>query len=202
MLLYDGATPESRSKCLWTYKIHHQVKYQCLNANTLYVATILFSRSSLHRESLPCLPNNQTIEIKNIFSTIQKTEYTMRWTANKKQYPKSIAHRSNRMDQQSTNKQSNIDSQTSITLHTADSKHNHAQNTVTLHETACTNNTYTIKSRPAAKQTPLNWRRGLTKNTRCPGELGTRNETVLNSSRAKNSDKSQATCHMPTDIGL
>ena len=33
-------------------------KYQRLNANTLYVAAILFSRSSLHRESLPCLPNN------------------------------------------------------------------------------------------------------------------------------------------------
>ena len=28
-----------------------------MNANTLYVAAILFSRSSLHRETLPCLPN-------------------------------------------------------------------------------------------------------------------------------------------------
>ena len=39
------------------YKIHHQAKYQRLNANTLYVAAILFSRSTLHRETLPCLPN-------------------------------------------------------------------------------------------------------------------------------------------------
>ena len=52
-----GATPESRSKCLKTSKIQHQAKYQRLNANTLYVAAILFSRSSLHRETLPCLPN-------------------------------------------------------------------------------------------------------------------------------------------------
>ena len=52
-----GATPDSRFKCLWTYKIHHQAKYQRLNANTLYVAAILFSRSTLHRETLPCLPN-------------------------------------------------------------------------------------------------------------------------------------------------
>ena len=49
--------PDSRFKCLWTYKIHHQAKYQRLNANTLYVAAILFSRSTLHREALPCLPN-------------------------------------------------------------------------------------------------------------------------------------------------
>ena len=28
-----------------------------MNANTLYVAAILFSRSTLHREALPCLPN-------------------------------------------------------------------------------------------------------------------------------------------------
>ena len=49
--------PDSRSKCLWTYKIHHQVKYQRLNANALYVAAILFFRSTLHREALPCLPN-------------------------------------------------------------------------------------------------------------------------------------------------
>ena len=41
----------------WTYKIHHQAKYLRLNANTLYVAAILFSRSTLHRETLPCLPN-------------------------------------------------------------------------------------------------------------------------------------------------
>ena len=34
-----------------------QAKYQRLNANTLYVAAILFSRSTLHRETLPCLPN-------------------------------------------------------------------------------------------------------------------------------------------------
>ena len=46
-----GATPESRSKCLKTYKIQHQAKYQRLNANTLYVATILFSRSSLYTGS-------------------------------------------------------------------------------------------------------------------------------------------------------
>ena len=39
-------------------KIHHQAKYQRLNANTLYVAAILFFRSTLLRESLPCLPNN------------------------------------------------------------------------------------------------------------------------------------------------
>ena len=29
-----------------------------MNANTLYVAAILFSRSTLHRETLPCLPNS------------------------------------------------------------------------------------------------------------------------------------------------
>ena len=33
------------------------MKYQRLNANTLYVAAIFFSRSTLHKESLPCLPN-------------------------------------------------------------------------------------------------------------------------------------------------
>ena len=43
-----GATPDSRFKCLWTYKIPHQAKYQRLNANTLYVAAILFFRSTLH----------------------------------------------------------------------------------------------------------------------------------------------------------
>ena len=59
MLLYDGATPDSRFKCLLTYKIHHQAKYQRLNANTLYVAAIFFSRSTLHREALPCLPNKK-----------------------------------------------------------------------------------------------------------------------------------------------
>ena len=32
-------------------EIHHQAKYQRLNANTLYVAAILFSRSTLHRET-------------------------------------------------------------------------------------------------------------------------------------------------------
>ena len=58
-----GATPESRSKCLKTSKIQHQAKYQRLNANTLYVAAILFSRSSLHRETLPCLPNNGNQDI-------------------------------------------------------------------------------------------------------------------------------------------
>ena len=54
----DGATPESKSKCLWAYKINHRGKYQRLNANTCIVAAILFFRSSLHREALPCLPNN------------------------------------------------------------------------------------------------------------------------------------------------
>ena len=54
----DGAMPKSRFKCLWTFKDLHQVKYQCVNANTLYVAAILFSCTSLHRETLPCLPNN------------------------------------------------------------------------------------------------------------------------------------------------
>ena len=34
-------------------------KYQRLNANTLYVAAILFFRSTLHREALPCLPNTK-----------------------------------------------------------------------------------------------------------------------------------------------
>ena len=33
----DGARPESRSKCPWMYKIHHQAKYQ------RFVAAILFS---------------------------------------------------------------------------------------------------------------------------------------------------------------
>ena len=54
----DGATLKSRSKRLWTFKIQHQAKYQRVNANTLYVAAILFSCSTLHRETLPCLPNN------------------------------------------------------------------------------------------------------------------------------------------------
>ena len=49
---------ESRFRCLLTYKRHHQAKYQRLNANTLYVAAIFFSRSTLHREALPCLPNS------------------------------------------------------------------------------------------------------------------------------------------------
>ena len=53
----DGATPKSRSKCPWTFKNHYQAKYQRVNANTLYVAAILFSCSTLHRETLPCLPN-------------------------------------------------------------------------------------------------------------------------------------------------
>ena len=40
-----------------------------------------------------------------------------------------------------------------ITTYTDDSKHNRAQNTVTPHETTCTNSTYAINP---AKQTPLN----------------------------------------------
>ena len=59
----DGATPKSRSKCLWTFKNHHQAKYRRVNANTLYVAAILFSCSTLHRETLPCLPNTQKISL-------------------------------------------------------------------------------------------------------------------------------------------
>ena len=35
--------PESRSNCLQTRRIHHQVKYQRLNANTCIVAAILGS---------------------------------------------------------------------------------------------------------------------------------------------------------------
>ena len=38
-----GATPASRSSCLQTRRIHHQVKYRRLNANTCIVAAILFS---------------------------------------------------------------------------------------------------------------------------------------------------------------
>ena len=38
-----GATPASRSNCLQTRRIYHQVKYQRLNANTCIVAAILFS---------------------------------------------------------------------------------------------------------------------------------------------------------------
>ena len=45
-----------------TYTIHQQAKYQRLNANTLYVAAILFSNSTLHREALPYLPNKQNVE--------------------------------------------------------------------------------------------------------------------------------------------
>ena len=69
IIIKDGATPDSRFKCLWTYKIHHQAKYQRLNANTLYVAAILFSRSTLHREALPCLPNtlNNDTEMTDAF---------------------------------------------------------------------------------------------------------------------------------------
>ena len=53
----DGATPESRSKCLWAYKINHRVKYQRLNANTLHCSRHLVFRSSLHRPALPCRSN-------------------------------------------------------------------------------------------------------------------------------------------------
>ena len=63
----DGATPESKSKCLWAYKINHRGKYQRLNgmnANTCIVAAILFFRSSLHREALPCLPNKSCLDAK------------------------------------------------------------------------------------------------------------------------------------------
>ena len=38
-----GATPARRSNCLQTRRIHHQVKYRRLNANTCIVAAILFS---------------------------------------------------------------------------------------------------------------------------------------------------------------
>ena len=38
-----GATPARISNCLQTLRIHHQVKYQHLNANTCIVAAILFS---------------------------------------------------------------------------------------------------------------------------------------------------------------
>ena len=38
-----GATPASRSNCLQTRRINHQVKYRRLNANTCIVAAILFS---------------------------------------------------------------------------------------------------------------------------------------------------------------
>ena len=38
-----GATPARRSNCLQTRRIHHQVKYWRLNANTCIVAAILFS---------------------------------------------------------------------------------------------------------------------------------------------------------------
>ena len=50
-----------------TYTIHHQAKYQRLNANTLYVAAILFSRSTLHREALPCLPNMLAFSLAHVF---------------------------------------------------------------------------------------------------------------------------------------
>ena len=72
MLLYDGATPDSRFKCLLTHKIHHQAKYQRLNANTLYVAAILFSRSTLHREALPCLPNKNE-HFKHVINFYSRT---------------------------------------------------------------------------------------------------------------------------------
>ena len=38
-----GATPVSRSNCLQTCRIHHQVKYRRKNANTCIEAAILFS---------------------------------------------------------------------------------------------------------------------------------------------------------------
>ena len=38
-----GATSARRSNCLQTRRIHHQVKYRRLNANTCIVAAILFS---------------------------------------------------------------------------------------------------------------------------------------------------------------
>ena len=43
----DRATPERRSKCHLMYKIHHQVKYQCLNANTLNCSRHLAFHASL-----------------------------------------------------------------------------------------------------------------------------------------------------------
>ena len=36
----DGATPKSRSKCLWTFKNHHKAKYQRVNANTQEIKKI------------------------------------------------------------------------------------------------------------------------------------------------------------------
>ena len=57
----DGARPESRSKCLWAYKINHRGKYQRLSANTCIVAAILFFRSSLHRPALPCRSNKHCL---------------------------------------------------------------------------------------------------------------------------------------------
>ena len=40
LLLSRWGNAREQSKCLWTYKIHHHVKYQRLNANTLYVAIL------------------------------------------------------------------------------------------------------------------------------------------------------------------
>ena len=38
-------------------------------------------------------------QIKNLFSTIQQTEHTMHWIANKKPHPMSNVHGGNKMDQ-------------------------------------------------------------------------------------------------------
>ena len=43
MDLESWGNTESRSNCLQTRRIHHQVKYWRLNANTCIVAAILFS---------------------------------------------------------------------------------------------------------------------------------------------------------------
>ena len=51
-------------------KIHHQAKHQRLNANTLYVAAILFFRSTLHREALPCLPNEEGATLPNLYDML------------------------------------------------------------------------------------------------------------------------------------
>ena len=53
-----GATPASRSNCLQTRRIHHQVKYRRLNANTCIVAAILFSGHPYIGRHYRAIPNS------------------------------------------------------------------------------------------------------------------------------------------------
>ena len=62
--------PDSRSKCLQTCRIHHQVKYWRLDANTSIVAAILFSGHPYigrhYRASLIIAPSHMSCGIQHV----------------------------------------------------------------------------------------------------------------------------------------